>query len=158
VTQSDHQWLSAAPWDSVLAVNKALCQTQKIDPLNNARSYEAARQLWEQAVGKSMSLVEAMDVCHDCHALGPFTFNNGNTFAAIGRTLIDELLKTVPPVEAQILRTTMCHYIVGQIGRKELQQVLRHFEPMLNTAPSAARATPAPARVAPAPQEQRASA
>jgi hypothetical protein len=150
--------LSAAPWDSVLAVHRALCQAQKLDPLNNAGSYEAARQLWEQAVGRSMSLVEAMDVCHHCHALGPFTFNNGNTFAAIGRTLIDELLKNVPPVEAQILRTTTCHYIVGQIGRKELQQVLQHFEPMLNTASSAARATPTLARVAPAPQEHRASA
>jgi hypothetical protein len=150
--------LSAAPWDSVLALNKALCQAQKIDPLNSAKGYEPGRRLWEKSLGKSMSLPEALDICRDCHELGPFTFNNGNTFAAIGRTLVEEQLKAVPPVEAQILRTTMCHYIVGLIGRKELQQVLRHFEPLLNANSSAARAETEPARIAPAPQEQRASA
>lgn len=147
-----------APWDSVLAVNKALCQAQKFESLNDAKGYEPARRLWEKSVEKSMSLPEALDICHDCHALGPFTFNNGNTFAAIARTLVEEQLKLVPPVEAQILRTTMCHYIVGLIGRKELQQVLRHFEPLLNVNSPAVRAAAEPSRIAPAAQEQRASA
>lgn len=158
MTSSDNQWLSAVPWDSVLAVNKALCQAQKINPLNSANGYEPARRLWEQSVEKSMSLPEALDICHNCHELGPFTFNNGNTFAAIGRTLVEDQLKDVPPVEAQILRTTMCHYIVGLIGRKELQQVLRHFEQLLNANSPAVRAAAEPARITPASQEQRASA
>lgn len=142
----------------MLTVNKALCQAQKIEPLNSAKGYEPARRLWEKSVERSMSLPEALDVCRSCHELGPFTFNNGNTFAAIGRTLVEEPLKAVPPVEAQILRTTLCHYIVGQIGRKELQQVLRHFEPLLNTNPSAVRVTTEPARIPPPAQQQRASA
>ena len=158
MTQSDKQWLSVAPWDSVLAVNKALCQAQKFEALNNAKGYEPARRLWEKSVEKSMSLPEALDICHDCHELGPFTFNNGNTFAAIGRTLVEEQLKAVPPVEAQILRTTMCHYIVGMIGRKELQEVLRHFEPLLNANSPAVRAATEPARIVPSSQERRASA
>lgn len=146
--------MGAAPWESVLAVNKALCQAQKIEPLNTAKGYERARRLWEQSMQKSMSLQEALGVCRDCHELAPFTFNNGNTFAAIGRTLVEDDLKTVPPVEAQILRTTMCHYIVGLIDRKELQQVLRHFEPMLNAKAPAARTAAEPEAIAP----QRASA
>lgn len=142
----------------MLAVNKALCQAQKIDALNGAKGYEPARRLWEKSVAKSMSLLEALDICRDCHELRPFMFNNGNTFAAIGRTLVEEQLKPVPPVEAQILRTTMCHYIVGLIDRKELQQVLRHFESMLNANPPAVPEVAEPARVAPTPQQQRASA
>ena len=141
----------------MLAVNKALCQAQKIEPLNTAKGYEPASRVWEKSAQKSMSLQEALDVCRDCHELAPFTFNNGNTFAAIGRTLVDEDLKAMPPVEAQILRTTMCHYIVGLIGRKELQQVLRHFEPMLNAKAPATRPVAEPEEVAPS-QEQRASA
>ena len=105
-----------------------------------------------------MSLPEALDICRDCHELRPFMFNNGNTFAAIGRTLVEEQLKAVPPVEAQILRTTMCHYIVGMIDRKELQQVLRHFESMLNVNPPRVRTVAEPPEVAPSPQQQRASA
>lgn len=158
MTRSDNQWLSAAPWDSVLAVNKALCQAQKIDPLNSAKGYEPARRLWEKSVEKSISLPQALDICRDCHELRPFMFNNGNTFAAIGRTLVEEQLKAVPPVEAQILRTTMCHYIVGLIDRKELQQVLRHFESLLNVNPPVARPAAEPVRVPTAVQEQRATA
>jgi len=157
VTRSDRQWLSVAPWDSVLAVNKALCQAQRIDPLNNAKGYEAAQRLWEESAPKSMSLQRALDICRDCHELTPFTFNNGNTFAAIGRTLVEEQLKAAPPVEAQILRTTMSHYIVGLIDRKELQQVMRHFEPLLNATSPANRAVIESTGIAPA-EEQRASA
>lgn len=142
----------------MLAVNKALCQAQKIEPLHNAKGCEPARRLWEQAAGKSMSLVEAIDVCRDCHGLGPFTFNNGNTFAAIGRTMMDEQLKAAPPVEAQILRTTICHYIAGQVGRKELEQVLRHFEPLLSVDSPAARPASEPTEIIAAPPQQRASA
>jgi hypothetical protein len=158
VTRIKKQWLKAAPWEAVLALNKALCQAQKFEPLNNAKGYEAARRLWEKSVETTLSLQETLEVCNKCHGLGPFTFNNGNTFAAIGRTLIDECLKAAPPVEAQIIRTTVCHYIVGLIGRKELQQVLRHFEPLLDSSPPAPRAEPESPRLAPLTQEQRAPA
>jgi len=130
VTRSEKQWLSAVPWESVLSLNKALCQAQKVEPTNN-KGYEAGRLLWENSVRKAMNLSDAVKVCRDCHDLAPFTFNNGNTFAAIGRTLVEEFLQQMPPVEAQIIRTTIGHYIVGLIGRKELQQVMRHFEPLL---------------------------
>lgn len=156
--RSENQWLSAAPWDSVLALNKALCQAQKLEPLNAAKGYEPARSLWEKSFQKTMSLQGAIEICFECHELGPFTFNNGNTFAAIGRTLIDEYLKAMPPVEAQIVRTTVCHYIVGMIGRKELQQVLRHFEPLLNSIPSAGHTPAELPGLAPIPQERRATA
>lgn len=132
---SDKQWLNAVPWDSVLLLNKSLCQAQKLDPLTNAKGYDKAERLWQGAVRKTMNLRDALDLCHEAFDLGPFTFNNGNTFAAIGRTLIEEPLKMMPPVEAQIIRTTVCHYIAGLIGRKELLQVLRHFEEMLDAAP-----------------------
>jgi hypothetical protein len=158
VIRNETQWLSAAPWDAVLAVNKALCQAQKIEPLNNERGYDAARRLWEQSVPKTLPLQAAIDVCRDCYELGPFTFNNGNTFAAIGRTLIDETLKLMPPVEAQIVRTTVCHYIVGLIGRKELQAVMRHFDPLFSTIPAARRAVTELPPSASLPQERRASA
>lgn len=128
MNQIQKQWLSAAPWESIVTINKALCQAQKLDPLTNAKGHEAARRLWDAAVPRSMALKDVLDLCRECHELAPFTFNNGNTFAAVGRTLVEDWLQTLPPVESQIIRNTVCHYIVGLIGRKELLQILRHFE------------------------------
>ena len=143
------QWLNAIPWDSVLTVNKALCQAQKQEPMTNAKGIDAARRLWEESAARSLSLEQVLDICRQCHERGPFAFNNGNTFAAVGRTLIEEWLKALSPVEAQIVRTTIGHYIVGLIGRRELQEVLRHFKarPMPKSAPPAsppAQALPTP--------------
>jgi hypothetical protein len=122
------QWLNAVPWDSVLTVNKALCQAQKHEPLTNAKGMDAAQRLWEEAAARTLSLEQVLDVCRQCYEKGPFAINNGNTFAAVGRTVIEDWLKAFSPVEAQIVRTTVGHYIVGLIGRRELLQVLDHFK------------------------------
>ena len=135
------KWLDTVPWESVLTVNKALCQAQKQEPMTIAKSLDTARQSWEAAASRDMSLEEVLDVCRRCHELGPFTFSNGATFAAIGRTLIEDWLKSLTPVEAQIVRTTVGHYIVGMIGRRELLQVLGHFKTR-PTPPSTPAATP----------------
>lgn len=147
--QTHRQWFNAVPWDSVCTVNQALCKAQKLDPLTNLGGLTSARTLWDGAVARSMSLKEALDFCRECHQLSPFTFNNGNTFAAIGHTLIEDWLKTLPPVEAQIIRTTIGHYIVGLIGRGELLQVLRHFEKTWPDAATAYRETAPPVQNVP---------
>ncbi len=153
MSNSARPWLNAVPWESVVTLNRALCHAQKVEPLNNAKGFDAAQRLWMASQPKNISLRAVVEICHEACELKPFTFNNGNTFAAVARTLIDEHFKHIPPVEAQILRTTVCHYIVDQIGAKELQQVLRHFEPKMlaggagtesrgatTTGPSGARA------------------
>jgi hypothetical protein len=140
VTKNQKAWLAAMPWDSVTTLNNALCQAQKLEPLNNAITHDRARSLWNKSVAKVLTIGDALETCRDCQELSPFTFNNGNTFAAIGRTLIEDYLKQMPPVEAQIIRTTVCHYIAGLVSEKELRQVLKHFEKLLDTLPAAAAA------------------
>lgn len=152
---SERNWLSAVPWESVVSLNKALCQAQKLEPLHNAKGFPAAQRLWDSSVSRRLSLRAVIEVCHEAFQFTPFTFNNGNTFAAIARTLLEEPLKNVSPVEAQIVRTTVCHYIVDLIGAKELQQVLRHFETKLVNASASIKAEPVVA-VPVAAQDQRA--
>lgn len=155
MTKNRKPWLSAIPWESVVTLNTALCQAQKVEPLKNERTHDKGRHLWEKNQQKALTIEEAFVICHECHEIAPFTFNNGNTFAAIARTMVEDYLKQMPPVEAQIIRTTIGHYVVGLIGRKEIRQVLRHFEPLLNTLPHPERtATTAPGT----PVEQRISA
>ena len=126
--QIQKQWLGSVPWDAVLSINQNQCQAQNTTHEPKVNGFEAARQLWEKSVPQAMSLPEVLDVCRKCHALSPFVFNNGNTFAAVSKNLVEELAQFLPGVEAQILRTTVSHYVAGQVGRSELLRVLGHFE------------------------------
>lgn len=142
------QWLAAVPWQSVLSINQALCQAQKTEHKPNPKTYLNAQQTWEVALLKPMTLPEVLDLCKNCCNASPFVFNNGNTFAAIAKTLIEDWIKSVPPVEAQIIRTTVAHYVAGLVGRRELLNILDHFEPVLKGSVSSFGARPA--SVAPA--------
>lgn len=118
-------------WDSIVGINRTLCQTQKMEALTNAKNFAAAQARWEGSAQKPMRLVEALTVCRETCDLAAFTFNNGNTFAAVARGLLDESLRSAPAVEAQIIRTTVCHYVAGTVAKKELQQVLEQLAPIL---------------------------
>jgi hypothetical protein len=94
-----------------------------------------------------MGLIEALTVCRKAQEDGAFTFNNGNTFAAVARGLVDDSLRNAPAVEAQIIRTTISHYVAGTIGQKELQQVLSQLASVLEQSapPVRVQSDPAPA-------------
>jgi len=65
-----------------------------------------------------------LDICRQCHKLAPFCFYNGNTFVAVGRTLILDLLHKMPPVKAHSFRSVVGHYIAGTTGADELSKAL----------------------------------
>src|SRR5437868_6950784 len=120
-------WLSKVPWSEVQVINQALCKQQGIS-YEVARTCEAVRQLWETSASRSLSLLDVVDLCRKCYEIGPFVCNNGNTFAAVARQVVDEWAITMPSVEAQIVRNTIGHYVVGMVSRKELQKILQHFQ------------------------------
>jgi hypothetical protein len=150
-------WLGGVPWDSVVKINKALCQAQKLEPGTNSRAYERVRQAWDCAVGRRTSLPDVLDLCRECHEAMPFTFNNANTFSSIARTLLEDWLKNMPPVESQIIRTTVAHYVAALVSRKELLQILRHFDRLPQPVTSTVSPKSDTTTVALRPQEQRAA-
>ena len=91
-------WLKDWPWETVVTINAGLCQEKKALHKPTSDGYETAKKLWEKARGQELTLRETLDLCRRCHKLAPFCFYNGNTFAAIGRTLIQDLLRKLPPV------------------------------------------------------------
>ncbi|HMJ66910.1 MAG TPA: hypothetical protein VK615_16325 [Candidatus Binatia bacterium] len=136
------QWLESAPWQSVLSLNEALCKARQTEQKTNPQSCASVEQMWQAGISKQMTLPEALELCKKCHDQSPFVFNNGNTFAAIARTLIEDWLEMLPPLEAQIVRTTVAHYVAGMVGKRELLKILDHFEPMLKAGVPAKRSTP----------------
>jgi hypothetical protein len=138
-------WLGAVPWESVQTLNQALCQAQKAEYATNAKTFASVAARWQSAVPRTSGLVEILDLIRECREALPFTLNNGNTFAAIAKTLVDDWLQSLSPLEAQIVRTTVCHYVAGQVGRKELLQVLEHLGPACKQpapAPVASKSAP----------------
>jgi hypothetical protein len=117
-------WLKDWPWQTVISINAALCKEKKALHKPTSDGFDAARKIWETARDRELTLRETLDLCRKCHKLAPFCFYNGNTFAAIGRTLIVEILQTLPPDKAHNFRSVVGHYIAGTIGPKEITGAL----------------------------------
>lgn len=134
-------WLNSLSWEKVQALNESLCKQYNTGYQAN-QSFESARKFWAQSAARQMSLQEVLQVCRRCYDMAPFMFNNGNTFSAIGRNLMEEWLKSFPPLEGEIIRNTVGHYIAGLIEKKELLTILRHFETSWNAYSKAQETVP----------------
>ena len=120
------RWLKDWPWATVVAINAGLCKEKSALHKPTSDGYDPAQKLWEKSRARELTLREVMEICRQCHKLAPFCFYNGNTFAAVGRTLIQEVLRKMPPVKAHTFRSVVGHYIAGTIGEAELDEVLRN--------------------------------
>ncbi len=108
--------------------NAAICQAKSALHKSTSEGHEPARKLWESARVRELSLIEALDVCRECHRLAPFCFFNGNTFAGIARAMIHPILQKLDAPTAFTLRSAVGHYVAGTIGRQEIEQVVRSLE------------------------------
>ena len=121
-------WLKDWPWETVVSINAALCKEKKALHKATSDGYEPAKALWQKFGSRELTLRETFEICRRCHKLAPFCFYNGNTFAAIGRTLILDLLEKMPPVKAHAFRSVVSHYIAGTIGEAELDKTLKSLD------------------------------
>jgi hypothetical protein len=138
---AEKSWLTSLSWEKVQGINESLCKQHNTGYQAN-QGFEAARKFWVQAAARQMSLPEVLQVCRRCYDMAPFMFNNGNTFSTIGKNLMEEWLKSLPPLDGQIVRNTVGHYIAGLIEKKELLTVLRHFETSWNAYAQARESVP----------------
>jgi len=122
------QWLKNWPWETVVTINAGLCQEKKALHKPTSDGYEPAKRLWGKTRGRELTLRETVDLCRRCHKLAPFCFYNGNTFAAIGRTLIQDILRKMPPLKAQSIRSVVGHYIAGTVGEDEIAKTLESLD------------------------------
>jgi len=117
-------WLELFNWELVTATNAALCQPKKALHKPTSDGHLRARRLWEDNYTMEMFLDEAADLCRECHRLAPFCNFNGNTFAAIARSLVDTL--KLKADEAHVIRTLLGHVVAGTASELEAGE-LRAF-------------------------------
>ena len=92
------------------------------------RRYKPAQNLWETSRARELTLRETLDIYRQCHKLAPFCCYNGNTFVAIGRTMIQDLLKRMSPLKAHGFRSVVGHYIAGTAGADALAKALDELD------------------------------
>ena len=121
-------WLKEWPWDTVITINAGLCKEKNALHKFTSEGYEPARKLWEDSRSVKLSLRQTLEICRRCHKLSPFCFYNGNTFAAIGRIIVQDVLHKISPVKAHAVRSVVGHYIAGTAGDQELDQALAELD------------------------------
>ncbi len=118
------KWLEDWPWQTVVTINAGLCKEKQALHKPTCIGYQPAQKRWEKSQTRELTLREVLEVCRQCHKFAPFCFYIGNTFVAIGRTLIQDMLHEMPPVKAHSFRSVVGHYIAGTIDKAELDKAL----------------------------------
>lgn len=118
-------WLAPYTWPVIVEANRQLCLPKGALHKPTSEGYEPARELWEDARHREMTLGEAVDLCRHCHQLAPFCNFNGNTFVAVIRKAIATL--ALPPGGATLLRSLAGHIVAGVATAEEQ----RAFEEVL---------------------------
>jgi len=122
------RWLQDWPWETVVTINAGLCKEKNALHKPTSDGYQPTQELWETSRTRELTLRETFDICRQCHKLAPFCFYNGNTFVAIGRTMIQDLLRKMSPTKAHGFRSVVGHYIAGTAGADELAKVLDELD------------------------------
>ena len=122
------RWLKDWPWQTVITINAGLCKEKNALHKPTSDGYIPTQKLWESAGRRELTLRETFDICRQCHKLAPFCCYNGNTFVAIGRTIIQELLQKMPPVKAHGFLSVVGHYIAGTAGADDLGKALDELD------------------------------
>ena len=85
-------WLAGVPWESVEALNQALCAGGHAAHGRTTDGYEKTKSFWEEARAKGeLHYADIVELCEKAHRAAPFLNFNGNTFVAIVRQFAHEL-------------------------------------------------------------------
>jgi len=114
-------WLAAFDWPAVTELNAGLCAKTSSLHRPTSDGHQPCMDLWNARFREPLTFREALELLKGCHRLAPFCFNNGNTFAAIARTMV---LQSGVTEFAAAVRSAAGHYVAGVLRDDELDAVL----------------------------------
>jgi hypothetical protein len=88
-------FLSSTPWSVVEELNSALCLSGGYQVGRTSDGYELVKEMWEGSHKATLTVIEAADLCRNCHQLSPFLFLNGNTFVALARIALKPVFESL---------------------------------------------------------------
>ena len=72
----------------------------------------------------SPALAETIEFLRQCHRRAPFLFFNGNTFADVGRTIIDFVFADLPTGRRREVMSAVAHFIAGVLDHESMAQIV----------------------------------
>src|SRR5437867_169432 len=118
------QFLKNRSWELVASLNRGACARGGAQHGQNSESYEAVAADWEIRRQQILSLDETIEFLRQCHRRAPFLFFNGNTFADVGRALVDLIFAELPTSRRRELMSAVAHYIAGVLDKESLIEIL----------------------------------
>ena len=122
-------WLADVPWEMVVWQNEQLCKAKHAHHGPTSEGHENCKAIWEISRMLPMSLDEMVELCRRCHRLAPFTNYNGNTFAAIARSMIEVL--ELPSNTAFLARSLAGHIVAGVASEEEVHAFRKFCESLM---------------------------
>lgn len=115
-------WLGKVPWLVVIEINRILCEPKGAFHGPSSDGHERTKALWGAKYMTEMPIIDAIQLCRECHRLAPFCNFNGNTFVAIIRKVI--AISGMPAEKSALFRSLASHVVAGIADQQEEQQLL----------------------------------
>src|ERR1041385_9391549 len=107
--QARAQFLKNRSWQLVTSLNQGACARGGAQHGQNSESHTAVAADWEIKRQELLSLNETIEFLRQCHRRAPFLFFNGNTFADIGRALVDLVFADLPTGRRREVMSAVAH-------------------------------------------------
>ncbi len=122
--QARAQFLKNRSWDLVTSLNQGACARGSAQHGQNSESHAAVAADWEVKRQQVLSLDETIEFLRQCHRRAPFLFFNGNTFADVGRALVDLVFAELPTGRRREVMSAVAHYIAGVLDRDAMVEIV----------------------------------
>src|SRR5438093_7483188 len=122
--QARAQFLKNRSWELVVGLNRGACARGGAQHGQNSESYGTLETEWRRRQGETSTLDEAIEFLRHCHRRAPFLFFNGNTFADVGRTVVDFVFADLPTGRRREVMSAVAHYIAGVLGRESMVEIV----------------------------------
>jgi hypothetical protein len=122
--QARAAFLKNRSWELVISLNQGACARGGAQHGKNSESYAAVEAEWRQRQGEICSLAEIIEFLRQCHRRAPFLFFNGNTFADIGRTIVDLIFAELSTGRRREVMSSVAHYIAGVLPWEPMVEIV----------------------------------
>src|SRR5438093_4552390 len=122
--QARAEFLKNRSWELVVGLNRGACARGGAQHGQNSESYAATERDWRQKQSELLSLDETIEFLRQCHRRAPFLFFNGNTFADVGRTLVDFVFAELPAARRREVMSAVAHHIAGVLDRDSMVEIV----------------------------------
>ena len=122
--QARAAFLKNRNWELVIGLNRGACARGNAQHGQNSESYATVEAEWRQKQTEVCSLGETIEFLRQCHRRAPFLFFNGNTFADIGRTIIDLIFADLSTGRRREVMSAVAHYIAGVLSWEAMKEIV----------------------------------